>query len=1580
MKIKYLLIIRDFSHFFGYFADRMKKRSITYKIIKASLITLSIPIILFWLLMILLYMPPIQRFAIGKVCNIVNESTGFDLEIGRFHLAFPIKLNMHDVKVSKGDTVYADGKHADINISLLPLLSGDVEINYLLLEGVKVNTMELVPDMKIAGEIGFFRAVARNVDLGNELVNMRQLHLHSTNLDIELTDTAAAKEEEESGPLNWRVRLRNGNIENCRFNVTMPYDTLQASAGIGKIRIRNGLIDLGKEIYSISSFRLKNCYATYDQGEGSASTSPTSHLEINNINLDTRNILYTPDSSRLEIHDFTLIQPGGLRITETKAFISADTARLDLRKLYMASKNGSSLSLSAALPWEALKEEGKNELQAKASLALDKRDLGAILTGEQYESLSLLQEKMLIADMELNGSLSSLDIDSMQIIVPALVRMSANGNLRNLYDTKKLEATLNFNSSTGDIRKAIRHFVPADSMITAESDSVSGIGIFDIGGNVTYIAGEANADIGIGSTSGNMLAKARYNINDDTYEADLKANRLNIASLMPEIPLYNMQMSLKADGEGIDIFDSLTRYNLDIELDSLHYGSYRLNGISLKANQENGLSIIDLLSKDHNLQMQAKARTRLSNENISNRTFLKIERGDLTGLGVTEAQLDTRITLDLEASTDMAETHALKLNGKGIRIITAEKTYTPADIDMDIMTSPGYSYIKAKNGDMKATGSMNSGYTGLFAAMQKVAGMYMEARHADTMPYYLHDFEKALPTLSFDFECGKKNVLASFLAMNGLTADKASIELKLDTIKGLNMNSGIYGFSNNSLKLDTIRMFTRQQENKIRYLAAVRSTAIDPNNEKQSFSAALYGNVCMDSLSTNLMYRDKNDSIGIKIGAMTLMRPEGLDIRFNPEATLLKNRFRFNEDNFIRIGKGMSVDADVTLDNSKGAGMHLFTTPDPTAKYNANLELFNINLKSITSIAPFVPDIAGMLNLDLYFRQDDNSMLISSDIKADSIAYEGTYIGNEMLEVVYLPKNDKTHYLDIILSHEEKEVAHMSGNYLEDTNDPGLHGDITLTRFPLSISRAFLKDTGMELDGYINSELSAEGKLSTLNTNGFMQFDSVYIDAQLFGAKLKMADELVSIEDNKIMFKNFDIYSAGNNPFKINGNIDLTHIADPGISLRMRAKDYELINATRRKGAMLYGRLFIDFMSFISGTLNNMKIYGNSTLLSKSNITYVMLDAPIESDKELDGLVEFVNFKDTTAVAKEEEEFNLGNTNIDMTLNIEDGARINADFDENRSSYIALKGGGNLHLTYTSETGIGLTGTYSMSEGQLKYALPVIPLKTFNIADGSKVTWNGDIFNPDIDITALEKVITSVTFEDNSMQPVEFDVGVKLSNTLSNMGLTFTLSAPENAMVQEQLNMLDESTLNKYAVTMLITGTYIGSSNGMTASGALSSFLDAKINELAGNAMKSVSVNVGINDAQNAETGGTYKNYSFSFSKRFWNDRLTIIIGGEVNSGDHPQGSDSFINNVSLEWKISENSNRYIRLFYDKNYESILEGEIIETGVGYVYKRKLNNLNELLIFRKKDDKNRNGIPGGEKRSGTEENRKEVKNE
>ena len=56
-----------------------------------------------------------------------------------------------------------------------------------------------------------------------------------------------------------------------------------------------------------------------------------------------------------------------------------------------------------------------------------------------------------------------------------------------------------------------------------------------------------------------------------------------------------------------------------------------------------------------------------------------------------------------------------------------------------------------------------------------------------------------------------------------------------------------------------------------------------------------------------------------------------------------------------------------------------------------------------------------------------------------------------------------------------------------------------------------------------------------------------------------------------------------------------------------------------------------------------------------------------------------------------------------------------------------------------------------------------------------------------------------------------------------------------------------------------------------------------------------------------------------------------------------------------LECRLDNSGTRYVKVFHDKNYESVLEGEIIETGVGIVLRKKMSHLGELFIFRKKKD-------------------------
>lgn len=81
-----------------------------------------------------------------------------------------------------------------------------------------------------------------------------------------------------------------------------------------------------------------------------------------------------------------------------------------------------------------------------------------------------------------------------------------------------------------------------------------------------------------------------------------------------------------------------------------------------------------------------------------------------------------------------------------------------------------------------------------------------------------------------------------------------------------------------------------------------------------------------------------------------------------------------------------------------------------------------------------------------------------------------------------------------------------------------------------------------------------------------------------------------------------------------------------------------------------------------------------------------------------------------------------------------------------------------------------------------------------------------------------------------------------------------------------------------------------------------------------------------------------------------------MVIGGKVSTGNNVQQDESFIDNISLEYRLDNSGTRYVKLFHDKNYESVLDGEVIETGAGIVLRKKVSKVGELFIFRKKKNR------------------------
>ena len=277
-------------------------------------------------------------------------------------------------------------------------------------------------------------------------------------------------------------------------------------------------------------------------------------------------------------------------------------------------------------------------------------------------------------------------------------------------------------------------------------------------------------------------------------------------------------------------------------------------------------------------------------------------------------------------------------------------------------------------------------------------------------------------------------------------------------------------------------------------------------------------------------------------------------------------------------------------------------------------------------------------------------------------------------------------------------------------------------------------------------------------------------------------------------------------------------------------------------------------------------------------------------------------------------------------------------------------------MTYTPEGVLNLQGRYTINEGEMKYTLPVIPLKTFTLKNGSYIDFTGDPMNPTLNIAATERTKASVSSEDGSSRSVAFDVGLKITNSLSNMGLEFTIEAPEDLTIQNELAGMSLEEKNKLAVAMLATGMYLSDSNssGFNAGNALNNFLQNEINNIAGRALDtSVNVNVGM-EQNTRDDGSTRTDYSFKFSKRFFSDRLNIVIGGKVSSEGNDTGNESgaYIDDVSLEWRLDKGGTRYVRIFHEKNYDNLIEGEMIENGAGVVLRKKLDKLSELFIFKR----------------------------
>ncbi len=1494
---------------------------------------------LIFLLAVLLYVPPVQRWAVDKVTAIASEKTGMDITVEQLRLSFPLDLSVEGVGVlmpadslsEQKDTI-ADIRKTIVDVRILPLLAGKVMVDELQIQSINVNTANLIEAARIEGGARELSLRGSDINLFKEKLSLDDVLIDGAKLDIQLFPTEDTDTAETEN--HWKINLGKLALKESDVRLVMPGDTLLVAINGASGVLNNGYCDLFKGLFQVDKADIDFWQLSYDNlFEPVVEGFDYNHLSFTDISLGVDSVRFCAPELSLKMRKGGFKEKSGLQLARLNGQVKMDSTSLYMSGINVATIN-SRLSLDGKMDMSVLDSINPGTFNLKADAELGKNDIMLFLSGMPQSFKSSWPQYPLTVNVDANGNLKQFNLETFRAELPTAFRANADGFAANMDDRKKLLADITLEARSYNLNFLTHSVLDKETRKTvAVPNNIS------LDGRITADKGLCKAELEARLDSGWLALDAECNLRNMAYDAKLTANQMPLHRFLPSMTITPLTAKVNINGAGTDIWSPKTLMKADVELTSCHVNGYDLGGTTAKVNMENGMLYSNITSVNRLLKGDISLDALLSKQDLRATLACSLDKIDLYGLKLSKVPLSTSLCTHIDVASNLDDFYKLQGFVSDVVIQDSARYYRARDLELDLFTRVDTTWAKLQSGDFSLDLAASGGYESLLSLGGNLSTELM--KQIDNKYIYQDSLKQILPIGHLRLHSGKNNFASGYLRRMGYDYSAVNVDVSSSPVTGINGYAQLDSLYAYDMQLDKIRFELKTDESVFKYSGLVSN---DKHNPQATFRAVFDGSLFETGSNLDFSLFDDKEKVGLKLGLKAMLEQEGIRVKLaDTDAILGYRKFKANDDNFVFLANNNRLSANMKLLAEDGTGLQLFSNDEnQDALQDITLGIHRLDLASIIKIIPFFPDVKGVLNGDFHALMTQEELSVSSTLGIDGLVHEGNPIGDVATDFVYMPQENGGHYVDGLLMLDDNTIGTVQGTYSTADSIAGLNASVTLERLPLSIANGFVPDKVIGLRGYGDGNLKIKGPLSDMQIDGEMDLDSAYLASVPYGVELRFDNRPVKIKDSKLLFENFNMYSSNNQALAINGNVNFKDPANMTIDMRMTARNFLLIDSKENRKSEVFGKMYVNFDGRINGLLAEMQVRGNLNVLGSTNLTYILRDSPLTTDNKMDELVKFTDFTSTrqqTIVRPP-----IGGLYMDLYVNIDQGARILCALNATKSNYLDMIGGGALRMTYSGED-LRLTGRYTLNSGEMKYSLPVIPLKTFNIKEGSYVEFAGDIMNPKLNITAIETVKTNVNM-DGTSQPVTFNCGVEITQTLNNMGLGFIIEAPENMTLNSELMSKSKEERGKLAVTMLTTGMYLSDNNlsSFSMNDALSSFLQSEINNISGSALRTLDLSIGLDNTTDA-SGATHTDYTFKFAKRFWNNRMRVVVGGKVASTQ--ANAENMFDNVAIEYRLDQSANTNLRLFYDRATYDFLEGYVGQYGVGIVWKRKLESLRDI---------------------------------
>ena len=1355
-----------------------------------------------------------------------------------------------------------------------------------------------------------------------------------------------------------------------------------------------------KEVLSSFSISAKDVAITQSHFKLDNSSMPVTnygmdygHLDIKDIDLTASNLLYNLDTTMATIKKASFTEKSGFVLNELNTDFLFTNTGTSLKNLYIKTP-GTILRRDLAISYPSLDKLAANPSTA-LFLDLDIESshvqVKDILTfAPMLKSLPAFANPGQVWDLngKVTGHLNDMHFNELGFKGLSNTTMLVSGTLKGVPDPKKLVADLNIKYLHSG-RKDILSLIPKESVPTAFTfpESISAVG------KIKASMNDLVSDISISTSQGTAKLKGSLtnypNPKLAKYDYFVNANGIDLGSIMKDKATYGiLSATFKVKGSGFD--PNTANATASGVINSLGYNKYTYKNINFDGSIANGNYNVNANIKDPNIDLDL----------VANGVF----NGKYPSLNFT-ANIDSIRPQALHLTTQAIIYHG-KIEGnltninpdslsgnvlltKSILVTNGERTQLDS-VRLFADNSNGQQLIRVQSPFMFAEIKGKYKLTQMADIIQQSIDPYFSLTgKKNTSKVDDHDFTitaKAYdnPALRAFLPDLKKidsvNIAASFSTAIGMNADVSAPLI-------------VYGTNTiNDIKLNAVT-----RNNEIEYntsFSHLKSGAF------AMFSTSLHGSISNNLINFSLHINDPAAKNKYHISG-TFSQPSANNYNFQikPDSLMLNYEpWTVNQNNLIQLLNGDLVANQFVL--SKGVQQLSLNSVGSGINRPLSIDFKNFKIATLTALVQQDSMLVdGELNGNVLLKDYKTQPTFTSDVVINNLSIYKDTLGNVTAQVINTTPD--VYKANIVLTGRGNDMKASGVYYLKPGNNSSFDFTADITTLQMKALEGPSFGAIRNASGSLSGNITLKGTMANPILRGTINFNKTTFNLKAINSYFKVDNESLTIDNTGFAFNNFIIQDTADNNLVIDGRVNTTNFKDYAFDLKVNADNFQVLNTTKKDNKLFYGKMVLTTALNIRGTNDEPVVDGSITVNDKTKFTFVMpQDEPGVIDRE--GIVRFVDLDATT----EDSLFMLPYDSLNISrlvgydistnITIDRNAEFNLIVDAANGDLINMKGEGLLSAGIDPSGKITLVGSYQLDEGSYELSFNFLRRK-FDIQKGSRILWTGEPTNADIDVSAVyianaspldlvqnQISTTDIAVRNTYRQKLPFEVWLTLRGAILKPAVTFDIRLPEDksyvvskdiiSAVQNKLLQIREEPgeINKQVFALLLLSRFVNENPFDNSNGGLdpqefaresvSKFLSEQLNSLAGGLIAGVDINFDLITASDYTTGEKRNRTDFTvgLTKQLLGDRLTVTVGSnfelEGPAVPNGKGANNIAGNVTVDYNISRDGRYVLRVYRKNEYEGVIEGYIIETGVGFIINVDYDHFKELLQ-RSKQKKN-----------------------